>query len=165
MTGSDYMGRVAALSCGLCLFLGLPACGPSEVHHRRAGTGGGRRASDFDTMPLGVEHHRGDTGIHGLGTKAFARVYGVTEAELVERTRARLGVSDAEVLSWVQAADDRRLAAALAATKRPKPLKAKKPSRPIPKPATRAPRVPHAWPTRKLESRGFGPSRPMRQGA
>jgi hypothetical protein len=32
------------------------------------------------------EHHRGNTGIHGMGRKAFEREYGVTEEELLEIT-------------------------------------------------------------------------------
>jgi hypothetical protein len=32
------------------------------------------------------EHHRGDTGIHGLGRKAFEKKYGLTEEDLLEKT-------------------------------------------------------------------------------
>jgi len=32
------------------------------------------------------EHHRGNTGVHGMGRKAFARFYGVTEEDLLEQT-------------------------------------------------------------------------------
>jgi hypothetical protein len=32
------------------------------------------------------EHHRGDTGVHGLGRKAFERKYQVTEEQLLEYT-------------------------------------------------------------------------------
>ena len=32
------------------------------------------------------EHHRGDTGIHGLGRRAFEKAYQVTEEELLEIT-------------------------------------------------------------------------------
>jgi hypothetical protein len=32
------------------------------------------------------EHHRGDTGIHGLGRKAFERKYGLTEEDLLAYT-------------------------------------------------------------------------------
>lgn len=82
MSRSRYMGEVAKLPCLLCLELGHTNH-EVHVHHRRAGVGFGR-ASDFDTIPLCPEHHQGKTGIHGMGTKAFAREYGVTEGELVE---------------------------------------------------------------------------------
>jgi hypothetical protein len=32
------------------------------------------------------EHHRGDTGIHGLGRKAFEKKYGLTEEDLLAYT-------------------------------------------------------------------------------
>ena len=38
-------------------------------------------------VPLCPEHHQGNTGIHGMGRKAFERYYGVTELELVEQTK------------------------------------------------------------------------------
>lgn len=81
------MGRVAELGCIICLLrLGIPGT-PPEVHHIRSGTGGGRRASHLDTLPLCPEHHRGDTGLHGLGTKGFVRYWGITEQELLEEVR------------------------------------------------------------------------------
>ena len=134
------MGLVAGLTCALCRFLRLVGLEGAavEVHHRRAGTGGGRRASDFDTIPLCYEHHRGATGIHGLGTKLFARTHETTEADLVEETRTRLGVTAQQIEVWKQAVRDRR-------RKVSKPARSKKASNPTAS-ATR-------WPTRKLESR------------
>jgi hypothetical protein len=37
------------------------------------------------------EHYRGNTGLHGMGRKAFERAYGVTELELLAETRAMMG--------------------------------------------------------------------------
>lgn len=31
--------------------------------------------SDFGVAPLCYEHHRGATGIHGMGTRAFVRLH------------------------------------------------------------------------------------------
>jgi len=78
------MGRVAELPCAVCGIHGV------QVHHIRTGVGMGRRASDFETIPLCPEHHQGNTGIHGMGRKAFERKYGVTELELLESTRNKL---------------------------------------------------------------------------
>lgn len=78
-----HMGRVAELGCAICRMLGYGAS-PAEVHHQRTGTGAGRRGKGL--VPLCPEHHRGNTGLHGMGRKAFEREYGVTEIELVERT-------------------------------------------------------------------------------
>jgi hypothetical protein len=41
-------------------------------------------------MPACPEHHRGRSGIHGLGTKGFEKCYGFSELELVEETRRLL---------------------------------------------------------------------------
>lgn len=85
-----YMGRVAQVGCIVCSdCLGIGGT-PAEVHHLKAG-GGSLRASHFDTMPLCREHHRGDSGIHMLGQQRFAERYGVTELELLQRFRARMG--------------------------------------------------------------------------
>ena len=87
---SRHMARVAALGCILCRRLGYLGT-PAEVHHIRTGTGAGRRAKDTETIPLCPEHHRGDTGLHGMGRKAFERAYRVTELELLAETRAMIG--------------------------------------------------------------------------
>lgn len=47
-----------------------------------------RRASDWDVIPLCPEHHRGRTGVHGLGTKAFPQHHGFGEADLLADVRA-----------------------------------------------------------------------------
>lgn len=79
-----HMGRVAQLACVVCVRLHGPhEPGPVELHHPRRGAGAGRRSSHFDVLPLCVEHHRGRTGVHGLGTKGFAAVYGFDEADLL----------------------------------------------------------------------------------
>lgn len=81
-----YMADVAALGCLLCKLQGHDDT-PAAVHHQRTGIGMGRRASDFQTIPLCPEHHQGKTGIHGLGRKAFEALYGYSEVALVVMTR------------------------------------------------------------------------------
>jgi len=39
---------------------------------------------DAPAVPLCPEHHRGNSGVHGMGRKAFERHYGITELELRE---------------------------------------------------------------------------------
>lgn len=85
MNGREYMGKVAQLPCAICGVYGV------HVHHIRTGIGMGRRASDFDTMPLCPEHHQGMTGFHGCGRKAFEKLHDVTELELLRRTKEELG--------------------------------------------------------------------------
>lgn len=83
--GKRHMGRVAAAGCMLCKHLGYGHT-PAEVHHVREEQGAAQRASDFLTTGLCVEHHRGGTGIHGLGRKAFERTYKLTELDLLAMT-------------------------------------------------------------------------------
>lgn len=78
-----HMGRVAGLGCLLC---GAPA----EVHHLREGQGMAQRASNWLTVPLCPEHHRGATGLHGLGERGFARRYRLEELDLLAQTIERL---------------------------------------------------------------------------
>ncbi|WP_082079604.1 Ref family recombination enhancement nuclease [Cupriavidus basilensis] len=85
----DYLGHVVSLGCAVCRRLGLGAT-PAEVHHPRKGTGMAQRAPHRDAIPLCTEHHRGDTGVHGLGVKRFALVYGFDEADLTAETQTLL---------------------------------------------------------------------------
>jgi hypothetical protein len=84
-----HMDRVAYLGCVVCRRMGYEGT-PAELHHPRAGTGAGRRSSHMDVIPLCPEHHRGKTGLHGLGTKGFVKHYGYTEADLLDDTQILL---------------------------------------------------------------------------
>jgi hypothetical protein len=80
----DYMSKVASLGCIVCRRIhGEHDPGLVELHHPRAGVGMGRRASNFDVLPLCVFHHRGNLGVHGLGTKGFPKHWGFTEQDLL----------------------------------------------------------------------------------
>lgn len=85
-----YKSRVFELGCVVCRMKGWGAT-PPHLHHPRTGTGAGRRAHDSEVIPLCPEHHQGNTGLHGMGRKAFERHYGVTELELVARTQQEAG--------------------------------------------------------------------------
>jgi hypothetical protein len=72
--------KIAELGCSLCRHQGNEGT-PSELHHiRRAGI-----RSKSPIIPLCIEHHRGNTGIH-QGRKWFEKHYGITEEELLEQT-------------------------------------------------------------------------------
>ena len=77
-----YMSKVAELGCAVCRRMGYEGT-PAELHHPRRGTGMGQRASNYDVLPLCPEHHRGKTGVHGLGTKGFPKHWGFDEADLL----------------------------------------------------------------------------------
>ena len=77
----QHYAKVANLGCSLCRYLGYGES-PPELHHiRRAG-----KRTNAPVIPLCPEHHRGNTGIHGMGRKAFEREYKVTEEQLLEQT-------------------------------------------------------------------------------
>ena len=84
----NALNKIAELGCILCsTILGFEGT-PSELHHIRR-YGGKRSASPV--IPLCPEHHRGNSGVHGLGHKGFTNKWGVTEEELLERVNQKLG--------------------------------------------------------------------------
>ena len=85
------LNKIAELGCILCSeVLGFEGT-PSELHHiRRYGT----KRSTSPVVPLCPEHHRGNSGVHGLGHKGFENKWGITEAWLLEQVNKRLGKVD-----------------------------------------------------------------------
>ena len=77
---------IARLGCVLCYYLGINDT-PAELHHVRRF--GGKR-SEAPILPLCTEHHRGNSGVHGLGAKAFERHYEVEFDTLIEIVERRL---------------------------------------------------------------------------
>lgn len=80
-----HLSRVAALGCILCASRGTRGT-PAEIHHLREGQGAAQRGSDFTAVPLCPEHHRGASGLHGLGTRGFAARYKLDELDLLAMT-------------------------------------------------------------------------------
>ena len=74
--------KLVDLGCMVCrrLYPGL-APGPVELHHLRENGWG--KGGYLTLMPLCVEHHRGSTGVHGLGTRGFVKHYGFTQADIL----------------------------------------------------------------------------------
>ena len=59
MAGKLHMAKVAQLACVIC------GRWPVEAHHVFHGRYGSRRASDFEVIPLCVQHHReGPDAVH-----------------------------------------------------------------------------------------------------
>lgn len=80
-----HLDRVARSGCDLCRHLGLGET-PAEIHHPRFSEGMSQRASHFLAIGLCPEHHRGESGIHGLGVREFERRYKVSEPVLLAIT-------------------------------------------------------------------------------
>lgn len=86
-----HMGRVAALCCMLCRWLGLSDETPAVVHHLRTGQGK-MRAAHTDTIPLCPYHHQfSGQGVHDMGRDEFETLYGISEIELLNQTKQHLG--------------------------------------------------------------------------
>lgn len=87
----QYKAKLADMACVICERIhGQHAGGFVELHHLRTG-GWGR--GDFRTLiPLCYEHHRGNTGIHGLGTKAWERAYDISQRDLLELVQERMAL-------------------------------------------------------------------------
>jgi len=91
----QHMGRLAELGCALTWFK-FRQWAEAEVHHTRTGTGAARKSSPFDAIPLTPNYHRlGNEAFHVMGRRAWERHHGVTEMELLEQTRERLGIKAA----------------------------------------------------------------------
>ncbi|AVQ81671.1 Ref family recombination enhancement nuclease [Variovorax sp. PMC12] len=88
----QHKARLAGLGC-MCCQMALNVFTPDiELHHLRAGQGWGK--GDWMTlMPLCVEHHRGASGVHGLGTKGFPKHYGFTEQDMLDRALQLLNIA------------------------------------------------------------------------
>lgn len=82
-----HMRDVKMLGCVLCMKLGLgDNGGTAEAHHAFDSAA----RSDWLTVALCSEHHRGPTGFHGLGEREFNRRYKTSEAELLAMTLEKL---------------------------------------------------------------------------
>ena len=74
----EHLAAVKQLPCVVCR--GWPV----HVHH--IGTGAGGRRDHMKVIPLCERHHMGEDGIHKIGRRKFAAMYG-SEKELLERTQ------------------------------------------------------------------------------
>lgn len=82
MTGREYMERVRAGKCVICLHKfghGVFGC---EAHH----IGTGNDHLDFAVAALCVEHHRGPTGVHGMHRRSFYTFWKTSEIQLLAWT-------------------------------------------------------------------------------
>ena len=87
-----HKAALACIGCMVCFRLhGNHEPGPVELHHMREGGWG--RGNYKTLIPLCPEHHRGKTGIHGLGTKGFVAHYGFTQQDLLDQALGLIGVT------------------------------------------------------------------------
>jgi hypothetical protein len=88
----NSLDQIAELGCIICSeVLGIEGGSAAELHHVRR-YGAVRATSPI--LPLCPEHHRGNSGLHGLGVKRFEREYKISCEELLERVSQKLGKDD-----------------------------------------------------------------------
>ena len=86
-----WITSVIEPGCALCRKYGHSGV-PAEFHHPRAGTGKGQKAHWTKGLALCVQHHRdGKESVHGAGIRAWERMHGTTEAELLAWVQERDG--------------------------------------------------------------------------
>ena len=68
---ASHRSRIAALGCLLCR-RGHPGTSGVELHHCAEQSG---KRDPWALVPLCAEHHRGSSGLHGMGVKAFCGLY------------------------------------------------------------------------------------------
>jgi len=83
----EHYDRMARCGCALCTHLGFRDT-PAELHHIRTGNIPRKQSP---VIPLCPEHHRGNTGIHGLGRKGFEAKYGISQESLLKKTLEMIG--------------------------------------------------------------------------
>lgn len=82
--------RLAQLGCMACRRIHGPHDpGPVELHHLR--TGGWGKDGFMTLIPLCVFHHRGNQGVHGLGTKGFEKYHGFSQQDLLDDALGLMG--------------------------------------------------------------------------
>ena len=97
---------LASMPCAACRKLGFygTVCGPTEIHHL---TDGGRRISNYHTIPLGRYHHRAQLPVGCKTTSEAIERFGPsletskrdfearfgTELELLKETDRLLGTN------------------------------------------------------------------------
>jgi hypothetical protein len=89
---NNALNKIAELGCIICSeVLGIEGGSAAELHHVRR-YGAVRATSPI--LPLCPEHHRGNSGLHGLGVKRFEREYKISCEKLLERVSQKLGKDD-----------------------------------------------------------------------
>tara|TARA_R110002126_G_scaffold36801_3_gene111611 strand:+ start:4420 stop:4800 length:381 start_codon:yes stop_codon:yes gene_type:complete len=85
-----HLSHIAELGCIACAKLGW-LDSPAEIHHIKNKTGIGRKASNFEAIPLCPEHHRNGSLSYHYSPKNFTITFG-TQALLLDELNEWLSV-------------------------------------------------------------------------
>ena len=80
---------ISSMDCAACSRLGFATGSPVEVHHKNS-KGMGVRSGDDKAIPLCYLHHRGELGVHHMGTRRWELENKFTEEELLHDTIRRI---------------------------------------------------------------------------
>ena len=80
----NHMRAVADLGCIICDKMGFPGS-PAELHHIVSNTGMGKKASNYEVIPLCPNHHRNSQESYHYSPKDFTDKWGRQE-DLLEQT-------------------------------------------------------------------------------
>lgn len=82
-----HLSKVARLGCIACSKIGYEDT-PAEIHHIKKGMMG-KRATNYEVVPLCPHHHRTSNESYHLNPKWFTDKFG-TQEELLEEVNLRL---------------------------------------------------------------------------
>ena len=78
-----HMRSVAELGCIICDKMGFPGS-PAELHHIMSNTGMGKKATNYEVIPLCPHHHRNSEESYHQSPKDFTDKWGSQEDLLKE---------------------------------------------------------------------------------
>ena len=84
-TDPSTLSKIVELGCCVCRKIGYPGT-PAELHIFSIKQSINSTKRVKVVLPVCPPHHRGETGIHGLGKRQFEQSYGFSIAELLEDT-------------------------------------------------------------------------------
>lgn len=88
-TAPSTLSKIAELGCCVFRKIGYPGT-LAEFHIFSIKQSKNSTKRVEAVLPICCDHHRGETGIHGLGKTKFEKFYGFTIAELLEDTSSLL---------------------------------------------------------------------------
>ena len=92
-----HMRAVADLGCIVCDKMGYPGS-PAELHHIISNTGMGKKATNYEVIPLCPHHHRNSKDSYHQSPKEFNKKWGSQENLLKETLEKKIAE---ELLSQV----------------------------------------------------------------
>ena len=87
-----HMRAVADLGCIVCDKMGYPGS-PAELHHIISNTGMGKKATNYEVIPLCPHHHRNSEESYHQSPKAFDDKWG-TQEDLLKETLEKKSIQE-----------------------------------------------------------------------